>query len=568
MNGSRESGIDAELAELLASLIDESITDEQFAQLDRRLKENPQARRLYLDYLQIHDELPSLAAQMIVEDGWAGSAPTATRNVSDGDEGAGAFPGDAPAAGRLEAPATSVGARGRRTARRRLLAGAGVLALCVVGALVWFHVAPTRPKPPEFFATLTRATDCVWDGPTRPEPGDRLAAGGLSLREGMAEIKLSNGVDILVEAPVTMELVDAASSVLNAGRIVARVPPTAVGFAVDTPRARIVDRGTEFGVYVEPDRETIVQVFDGVVVVELSNPDAPGKRSRRLVAGETVRIDAFGVAEVQKVVFSPERFQRTFSTPSVHEGDELIPFKPSQISSLDVVTAPGRVTVDGDLSDWDLSGMFEARCAEPFAESCYVHGGMMYDKQCLYVAARVGDPMPMRNVIDPNTDPWSAWMGGSVQFRLSTDRAFGWPLKARKPSDRGEASAQDTSGRIVHLTLWYFQPREQPCLEIRYGMNLDRGVVNPPGWQGAFRKAPDGKSYVVECAISWTLLGAGSDPPRAGDELGLCWTVNWSDAGGKRWKGQLVEVKSSAYAARGKVLTFTHAETWGKAIYR
>jgi hypothetical protein len=88
------------------------------------------------------------------------------------------------------------------------------------------------------------------------------------------------------------------------------------------------------------------------------------------------------------------------------------------------------VTIDGDLSDWDLSGTFEARCSGPFAESYYVHGSMMYDEQHLYVAARVGDPMPMRNVIDPNTDPWSAWMGGSVQLRLSTDRTFGWPNRS------------------------------------------------------------------------------------------------------------------------------------------
>jgi hypothetical protein len=314
---------------------------------------------------------------------------------------------------------------------------------------------------------------------------------------------------------------------------------------------------------------TVVQVFAGAVVAELKKPDPSSKGSRRLVAGETVRIDASGAVEFQKVAFSPERFLRTFSTPSTHEGDELIPFKPSQISSLDIAAAPGRVTVDADLSDWDLSGRFEARCAGRFAQSCYVRGSMMYDEKYLYVAAQVGDPMPMRNVIGPKADPWSAWMGGSVQLRLSTDRTFGWPVEARKPSlRRGQASPQDISARIAHLTLWYFQPREQPCLEIRYGMNLDRGVVNPRGWQGAFRKAPDGKSYIVECAIPWPLLGAGNDPPRAGDEMGLCWTVNWSDASGKRWKGQLVEVKNPPHAVRGKALTFMFAETWGKAIYR
>jgi hypothetical protein len=456
----------------------------------------------------------------------------------------------------------------RPRGRKLVLAGSVAVALCIAAALVMRRVA--QPRPPERLATLTRATDCVWEGHVKPQPGDRLSAGLLRLRQGTAEIEWDNGVQVLVEGPARMELVGAGDSVLHAGKVVARVPPSGAGFAVDTPRARFVDLGTEFGVAVEPARETIAQVFDGVVVAELKDSATDGKRRRRLTAGETVRIDASDGVEWQEVAFSYEYFLRTFSTPSVYQGDQLIPFKPSEVSSLDVLAVPGRVTIDGDLSDWDLSGTFEARCAEPFAEAYYVRGSMMYDEQHLYLAARVGDPMPMRNMIDPHTDAWSAWMGGSVQLRLSTDRGFGWPVNAKRPRFRdGEASAQDTSDRIVHLTLWYFQPREQPCLELRYGMNLDRGVVNPPGWQGAFCKSPDGRSYTVECAIPWTLLGAGSDPPRAGDELGLCWTVNWSDASGKRWKGQLVEIKNPPYADRGKkALTFLYAETWGKAIYR
>jgi hypothetical protein len=330
-----------------------------------------------------------------------------------------------------------------------------------------------------------------------------------------------------------------------------------------------VDLGTEFGISVASDRGTVVQVFDGLVVAELKKSDASGKQTYRLVAGETVRIDASDTVELQNADFSHERFLRTFSRPSVHEGDELIPFKPSQIAAIEVGAASGPVTIDGDLSEWNLSGRFEARCAEPFAKSYYVQGAMMYDARYLYIAARVGDPMPMRNVIDPNTDPWSAWMGGGLHLHLCTDRAFGWPLKAQWPPSGRQASAQDISDRIAHLFLWYFQPREQPCLSLRYGMKMDRGVVNPPGWSGAFRKAPDGRSYTLECAVPWTLLGAGSDPPRTGDVLGLSWTVEWSDASGRRWKGQLVEIKNPPYADRGKdVLTFMNAEAWGKAIYR
>jgi anti-sigma factor RsiW len=542
------------LNELIDAWRDGMLTEEAASELSQLLRDCDEARRIFRAESQMHGLLHQAVTAAVVEE----------------TAGLASCPAHPAASGRLE---KSVRWKARITSRKLRFAGASALALAALSAFLWISLSrqpnPRPPKPAESFATLTHAAGCLWEGPTRPQAGDRLAAGVLNLRKGTAEVKLSSGVDLLVEAPASVELVDTGNCVLTAGRIVARVPPAATGYVVDTPKAKFVDQGTEFGVSVEPERETIAQVFDGIVVAELKNSDPSGKRSRRLVAGETVRIDASNGIELQKVAFSYEYFLRTFSTPSVYQGEELIPFKPSRMSSLDIVAAPGRVTIDGDLSDWDLSGVFEARCAEPFAESYFVDGSMMYDEQQLYVAAEVGDPMPMRNVIGPNIDPWSAWMGGSVQLRLSTDRTFGWPLKAKRPTFRGEASVQDTSDRVVHLTLWYFQPREQPCLEIRYGMNLDHGVVNPPGWRGAFRKAPDGKSYIVECAIPWSLLGAGHDPPRAGDELGLCWTVNWSDASGKRWKGQLIEIKNPPYAARGKkALTFMYAETWGKGIYK
>ena len=541
------------LHQLIDAWRDAVLTEQTAAELSQLLRDSEEARRVFRAESQMHGLLHQAVTAAAVEEA-AGRAL------------------------RLTGPAASEGVgKSRRLKayvipKRFLHAGTCAVVLGALAAFLWYSLwwqpKPPDPKPVDSFATLTRAVDCVWEGTVRPQPGDRLAAGTLNLRQGAAEIQLVNGVQILVEAPTVMELVDAGSSVLHAGRMVARVPRTGAGYSVDTPKARFVDLGTEFGVSVEPSRETVAQVFDGVVVAELKGSDTSGKRHRRIVAGETVRIDASDGGELQKVAFSYEYFLRTFSTPSVYQGEELIPFRPSRLASLDVVAAPGGLTVDGDLSDWDLSGEFEAHCAEPFAERYFVHGSMMYDSQYLYVAARVGDPMPMRNLIDPNTDPWSAWMGGSVQLRLSTDRSFGWPLTARKPYSQ-EARPQDLSDRIAHLTLWYFQPREQPCLEIRYGMNMDRGVVNPPGWQGAFRKTPDGKSYILECAIPWTLLGAGRDPPRAGDELGVCWTVNWSDATGRRWKGQLVEIKNPAFADRGKkALTFLYAETWGKAVYK
>jgi len=535
------------LHELIDAWRDGNLTEATAAQLSQTLRDSDEARRIFRAEAQMHGLLYQAVLAQAVEE----AATRATRPIS---------------------PVTAEGERKLRwldalvPSRKLLFAGAGGLVLCLVAAMLWISTGPWKPK---FFAILTRAPNCVWEGRTPPLPGERLAPGTLRLNQGMAEIKLANGVEILIEAPTQIDLLDLGHSVLKSGRMVARVPPTGRGYAVDTPKARFVDLGTEFGISVGSDRGTVAQVFDGVVVAELKKADASGKRTHRLVAGETMRIDAADTAELQNTAFSHERFLRTFSRPSVHEGDELIPFKPSQVAAMEVVAAPGPVTIDGDLSEWDLSGRFEARCAEPIAKSYYVQGAMMYDAQYLYIAARVGDPMPMRNVIDPNIDPWSAWMGGGLHLHLCTDRTFGWPLKAQWPAPGRQASAQDISDRIVHLFLWYFQPREQPCLSLRYGMKMDRGVVNPPDWKGAFRKAPDGRSYTLECAVPWALLGAGGDPPHTGDVLGLSWTIEWSDASGRRWKGQLVEIKNPPYADRGKdVMTYMNAEAWGKAIYR
>ena len=39
-------------------------------------------------------------------------------------------------------------------------------------------------------------------------------------------------------------------------------------------------------------------------------------------------------------------------------------------------------------------------------------GRMMYDEKCLYIAARVGDPLPLRNIIDPEIDAGCGWRAG------------------------------------------------------------------------------------------------------------------------------------------------------------
>ena len=88
---------------------------------------------------------------------------------------------------------------------------------------------------------------------------------------------------------------------LNRGELAARVSKQARGFTIDTPSASIVDLGTEFGVAVEADRATQVEVFEGIVQLQSRQHDTQYK----LTTGMTVRATASGQVTVNGDVSVP-----------------------------------------------------------------------------------------------------------------------------------------------------------------------------------------------------------------------------------------------------------------------
>lgn len=88
-----------------------------------------------------------------------------------------------------------------------------------------------------------------------------------------------------IEAPADLELVSAKRCVLHGGRLVAKVPPSAIGFIVDTPTAKLEDLGTEFGVNVKGGGRADVTVFNGVVDAR----HVGSGEKRRMLTGEHLR---------------------------------------------------------------------------------------------------------------------------------------------------------------------------------------------------------------------------------------------------------------------------------------
>ncbi|RYD38302.1 MAG: hypothetical protein EOP87_01845 [Verrucomicrobiaceae bacterium] len=387
-----------------------------------------------------------------------------------------------------------------------------------------------------------------------------LAAGIWELQSGLVELETGTGTTLLLEGPASIQLNDKLHARLISGNLVVRMPKGKSGFVVDLPRMKVTDLGTEFGVSVSADGESRVQVYDGKVRAE-----SKGSPRQELAAGETVSCSTDG--RMLSAEFQEERFIRTFPPvgPKSQEGGPL--YNHSTLHEVGAATAPPSVSIDGRLTEWDRSVSFLNACQPPYDKTYFVNGMMMHDGRNLYLSAEVGDPIPMRNTSRAGAE----FAGGSVIVRLCADRSLGWPLKGTHADARSPNPSPDsTTDKVSSIVMWYDAKSGQPQIQILSGFGSAARRTNPPGWEGAFRKHPDGRGYTLEYRVPWTLLNCGEDPPRAGDQLAGLWMAHWSDEAGRVCRGQLVDVTNPDPAATHGIqpyIFFQNGPCWGKVNY-
>ncbi len=117
-------------------------------------------------------------------------------------------------------------------------------------------------------AVLVKAQSCKWGNSALPTlEGSVLPPGTLELVEGMATLRFKSGAEVIMEAPVSLEIVSPMEARVRRGTVVADVPPQAKGFTIRTPETTVVDYGTRFGVSAGDDGKCLVQVIEGLVEV-------------------------------------------------------------------------------------------------------------------------------------------------------------------------------------------------------------------------------------------------------------------------------------------------------------
>ncbi len=208
----------------------------------------------------------------------------------------------------------------RRLRRRHLASivfGGGVACLIAIATGIWFldrfnsatleetssladaastpAIAPGRgseskPVVGEAVATITGLESIRWQMPA--SGGDqilsRCAIGDhLRLRGGSVELTFDAGAQVTVFGPADFDITSATSIRCRRGRVTTLVDHRGKGFSIETPQAKVVDIGTQFGLNISDKGETEVVVFQGSVDLDYNSRLAAGEGpSRRMQQGD------------------------------------------------------------------------------------------------------------------------------------------------------------------------------------------------------------------------------------------------------------------------------------------
>jgi hypothetical protein len=346
-----------EVHELTAASLHGLATPEEMMRLDRLLCQDPQARRLYVRYVDVSCNLRQWASHPLAETLESGR-PAQEAAPPPGLFG---FLGD-------------VGHQGWgffADHSRMFSLLAVVLAFGSLAALVGLAIHGGQRVEQASIATapvarLTRATGCRWNGPQVGfSPGAELAAGQeLELAAGEAEIAFRSGAVVVVRGPSILKIESDKRARLLVGRVTARAETEqSHGFILSTQTTCVTDLGTEFHVQAAADGHSEIHVTSGAVEIQTVKHRA----RHRLEVGDTAQVepgDAGVFAVIESGSGTPDFKFPTIEPPSNRDYAGL-----SQHHAT-IRIAEGALSIDSGRAERLLDGAGQSKADSP-GESCF-----------------------------------------------------------------------------------------------------------------------------------------------------------------------------------------------------
>ncbi len=275
-----------ELDRLLSRMTEARLDPEEGRRLAQLIEADSELRQRYLDYCQMH-------AILLSEHGLLASTAVPSND-----------------------PLDQAGSHRRRAL---WLALAVVL---MIACLPLLGLRPSSSQPPTRgaeVAYLSHAVGVSFEygaaGEAKTTTGTVIPAGQYLLNLGIAELTFESEVKVTIEAPASFLLVDQGTIELLSGKLSAHVPRDGIGFTIETPRAAVVDLGTDFGVEVM-NHDAEIHVFTGEVRVDLHSGAGPDPPPLRLVTGEATRINRL-TGLPAGINLDRQRFWRGFQTDAM-----------------------------------------------------------------------------------------------------------------------------------------------------------------------------------------------------------------------------------------------------------
>lgn len=333
----------AALDRLIHAAAEGVATPEQSAALNSMLREDPAARRRYMETMDLHAALADASSPI-------SQAPSADLPDVLGELIDAAVDNRKRYNTELEASRALAESlkkehdlRARREAARLGQSGLavpswivwggilGAAAVIVLAFSALFPGSPLKPSPqltqtpgqspnassPHALPVgrVTAVVEARWSDGRFASDRDIVYQGErMSLASGVVEVKLDSGVVITLEGPVDLTSVSDVLLSVERGKMVCRIPDHARDFSVQTDAVTIANSGTEFALHARRGRDCLVHALSGAVRLE------PGRSSQSfgpVIIGAGVAYAVEGSGAPHAVAADPNAFYRV--VPSAYE---------------------------------------------------------------------------------------------------------------------------------------------------------------------------------------------------------------------------------------------------------
>jgi hypothetical protein len=276
----RADDLKSEVLDLAAAACEQHLAEEDAARLEELVSNNEDLRQLYKLYIEVHAAAERYLPRLVDES-----------EITEKD-------------GHLENEWGRLALQkmiSNRSTRQRMPWFATSLAVLLLVGGAWFFAAHNGwfvgDRKPLVIATLTKTAGCSWTEGGAKAIGSRLTLDEtISLGAGLVEIEFGNGATVVLEGPATLTLTGDDECYLLDGKLVAKVPKRAIGFAIRIPNAKVVDLGTRFGLHVPEIGVTEVHVFEGDVELTYFDTRTDDQEAIVLHEKEAAQVDTVAFA--------------------------------------------------------------------------------------------------------------------------------------------------------------------------------------------------------------------------------------------------------------------------------